>query len=58
MDEANALVSKVKSLIKEIDMDKFDWGWTVRNQGNFDIKMMTSCGFRMGSHRKSVDVCR
>ena len=45
MDEAKKLISTVKTRIGEADLDKFDWEMTDRNQGHFDIKMMTFLWF-------------
>ena len=47
-DEARDLVGKVKFLIQDTDMDKFDWDLTPRDQGNFDFKMMTFLWFKDG----------
>ena len=46
--EARDLVSKVEIMIPETDMDKFKWDLTARDQGHFDIKMMTLLWFNDG----------
>ena len=38
MDEARTLVSEIKSLISEADLDKFNWELTYRDQENFEFK--------------------
>ena len=40
MDEARNLVSGIKAMIPDADLNKFNWELIDRYQGNFDIKMM------------------
>ena len=46
LDEARDSVGKVKILIQDTDMDKFDWDLTARDQRDFDIKVMTLLWFK------------
>ena len=48
LDEARDLVGKVKILIQDTDMDKFDCDLTARDHRNFDVKMMTFLWFKDG----------
>ena len=48
MDGARNLVSKIKAMIPDADLNKFNWELTDRDQGNFDIKMMTFLWFNEG----------
>ena len=48
MDEAKELVGKVKTLIQDTDIGKFDWDLTDSDQGNFDTKMMAFLWFKDG----------
>ena len=48
MDEAKDLVSQTKATIPDLDLNKFDWEWTDRDQENFDFKMMTFLWFNEG----------
>ena len=49
VDKAKELVGQVKSLTPTIHHDKFDWELTDKDQGNFDLKMMFSCGLKVRS---------
>ena len=39
MDEARNLVSGIKAMIPDADLNKFIWELTDRDQGNFVVKM-------------------
>ena len=48
MDEAKNVASKVETMIPDADANKFNWELTDRDQGNFDVKMMTFLWFHDG----------
>ena len=45
MEEAKGLVSQIKAMIPNADLNKFNWDLTDRDQGNSDVKMMTFLWF-------------